>query len=581
MRALHHTLPATLLCSLLLAGPATAAEPAAPAVAAAANSNSTDAVVAAAAAADTGSTDASVSTAIAAPATAIDWRRQISIRARAGTGMRGEPDDDGSLRLVVRSDTAKVTALKVGEFALRALGGAGTTHTFSKDDLKGERIPGVPSPAHDILPGLLRDRLDGYFAAHPGAIPGESHVLEASTAQWALVYQKLSPGATAYELRHDLTIGFPIAGVLRGPAGRSVKCAAPPQVATLEEWQADDYAKVKAASTQLAEQCAELFATQLPNLLQDVANEEAVALKLAAANRTPKEGDGAVAKSRIRIFGANGQGITMLTDAPCREQYSGKVQVVRSAGRAIGSVFGGAPDNVSLGMPETDTVRNMKSFAFSKPNYQEVEVAGGRPLIFDARIENTNDYRCASDLSLQFIPEPGADYEVFMKIGGGMCLLFSTQVVSDGSLRHNPTLQPRNSCRAPSQASLRARVEMTVFLFEPGNVHYRSLGQGDDDTLHVLADSADNAARFDEVLQQTATLPGTRVCVVVPDLDYTSALHGPLEAMVLDKGPALPGLWETAATVNQRRGVAAGTTIDLAAATWHCQGLPRAAFDPR
>jgi hypothetical protein len=352
-------------------------------------------------------------------------------------------------------------------------------------------------------------------------------------------------------------------------------------VATLQEWQADDYAKVRQASRQVAEACAEVFAAQLPNLLQDVANEEAVALKLAAADNTPKEGDAAAAKSRIRIFGANGQGITMLTDAPCREQYSGKIEVVRSAGRAIGSVFGGAPDNVPLGMPETETVRNMKSFAFSKPNYQEFEVAGGRPLIFDARIENTNDYRCAADLSLQFIPEPGADYEVFMKIGGGMCLLYSTKVAKDGMLQNNPVVQPRTSCQAPAQPALRARVEMAVFLFEPGTVHYRSLGLGNDDALNTLPDSADNAARFEEVLQQTAALPGTRVCVVVPDLDYTSTLHGPLEAMVLDKGPALPGLWETAATVNLKRGAAAGSAIDLAAATRHCQSLPRAAFDPR
>ncbi len=580
MRASHHTLRCMLLCSLLLSTPAFAADPVSATADAATPAPAPGANATPAAVTDA-STDATLATALAAPATAVDWRRQIIVRSRPGTGTRDTENDKGTLRLVVRSDTAKVTALKVGEFALRALGGYGTTRTFSKDDLKGELIPDLPSPAHDALPGLLAERLDRYFSAHPGAIPGESHVLEARTTQWTLVYQDLAPGATAYELRHELNIGFPIASVLRGPAGRTVQCNTPPQVATLQEWQADDYAKVRQASRQVAEACAEVFAAQLPNLLQDVANEEAVALKLAAANSTPKEGDAAAAKSRIRIFGANGQGITMLTDAPCREQYSGKIEVVRSAGRAIGSVFGGAPDNVSLGMPETDTVRNMKSFAFSKPNYQEFEVAGGRPLIFDARIENTNDYRCAADLSLQFIPEPGADYEVFMKIGGGMCLLYSTKVAKDGTLQNNPVVQPRTSCQAPAQPALRARVEMAVFLFEPGTVHYRSLGLGNDDALNTLPDSADNAARFEEVLQQTAALPGTRVCVVVPDLDYTSTLHGPLEAMVLDKGPALPGLWETAATVNLKRGAAAGSAIDLAAATRHCQSLPRAAFDPR
>lgn len=167
----------------------------------------------------------------------------------------------------------------------------------------------------------------------------------------------------------------------------------------------------------------------------------------AASTDTP------AANARVRIFGQNGQGITMYTEAACRDTYTDKVEVVRSGARAIGSLFGGAPDNISLGMPETPTVRNMKSVLFSKPNYQEYSVAGGKPLIFDARVENTNDYRCDGALTLQFTATPGQDYEVFMSTAGGICRLSANQVGSDGSVQQQATQSPPQRCEAPVDAA--------------------------------------------------------------------------------------------------------------------------------
>jgi hypothetical protein len=137
---------------------------------------------------------------------------------------------------------------------------------------------------------------------------------------------------------------------------------------------------------------------------------------------------------------------TMYTDAACRDTYTDKVEVARSGARAIGSLFGGAPDNIALGMPETSTVRNMKSVLFSNPNYQEYAVPGGRPLIFDARVENTNDYRCDRELTLQFTAEPGQDYEVFMSTAGGICRLSANHVGADGSVQAQATVSPPQRC---------------------------------------------------------------------------------------------------------------------------------------
>lgn len=195
-----------------------------------------------------------------------------------------------------------------------------------------------------------------------------------------------------------------------------------------------------------------LMATLLmagPALAQDAPDDAA---SVAPASTSVIDAPPA-ANARVRIFGQNGQGITMYTNAACRDTYTDEVEVARSGARAIGSLFGGAPENVSLGMPETPTVRNMKSVLFSKPNYQEYAVAGGKPLIFDARVENTNDYRCDRELTLQFTAEPGQDYEVFMSTAGGICRLSANHVGADGSVQPQATTLPPQRCEAPLQAA--------------------------------------------------------------------------------------------------------------------------------
>lgn len=189
-----------------------------------------------------------------------------------------------------------------------------------------------------------------------------------------------------------------------------------------------------------------LSATAAAQIATDEAGSDPVPTEAVSAEPAPPAAP--VAKARVRIFGANGQGITMYTNATCRAEYTEQVEVVRSGARAIGSLFGGAPDNVSLGIPETDSVRNMKSVLFSKPNYQEYAVEGGQPLIFTARIENTNDYRCDGDLALRFVAEPGSDYEVQMSLANGRCLFNARQVAPDGTLRPQPSTAIPAQCPA-------------------------------------------------------------------------------------------------------------------------------------
>ncbi len=153
-------------------------------------------------------------------------------------------------------------------------------------------------------------------------------------------------------------------------------------------------------------------------------------------------------KARVRIFGANGQGITMYRNATCRDEAADKVEVARSVSRAVSSAFIGAPGDVSIGMPETDSVRTMKSEQMSKPNYQEYAVEGGQPLFFAARMEGNNGYRCLGNMNLQFVAEPGQDYEVALRMANGRCRFSARHVRADGTLDLMEADAERPSCTA-------------------------------------------------------------------------------------------------------------------------------------
>lgn len=217
-----------------------------------------------------------VAESVAAPVAAavLDYSslQRIKITSGLGTGPDGNRYGDPALRLVMRGDTAGATAAKVGLFALGTLAGiGGQTSTFSKNNVRGDSIGEVPSPAFGLLPAMIREQLAIYFAAHPGAIPSDERTVEASAGQWSLVYQKLGDADTPYELRHDATIGFPVVRRLFRSAsgGQGVHCQDEAQVAPLQDWQADDYAKAKAASRDFAEACIARFVAELPRLFPD------------------------------------------------------------------------------------------------------------------------------------------------------------------------------------------------------------------------------------------------------------------------------------------------------------------------
>ncbi|GEM_PF-288933 len=374
-----------------------------------------------------------------APVLSTDWMKAVHIDHGTGTDAKGKRSGDADLRLVTRSDMGVATLAKMNIFAL-AVVGARKARGFSKDTLRGDTVEGVSSPAVERVPALLQQRLSEYFNAYPDAVPSAPVTVRADPHEWALVYGQLSGSQIPYELKHSTTIEVLPAS---GASAMTVDCTDGTQSAALPQWQADDYAEVRSVADELAEQCVARFVARLPeafpSAMRAAAPASPVAAALPAGNR-----------SRIRIFGANGRSITMHIGGQCRGDARRKVVVARSNSAAVGSLVGGSPQNISIGMPETDTVRAMKSVLFSNPNFQEYSVEAGKPLIFDAQFQNVAHLRCGAapdSLSIQFVPKAGQDYEVMMRLENEMCVLESKQVAADGSLRVNLVHAPK-ACAA-------------------------------------------------------------------------------------------------------------------------------------
>ncbi len=144
--------------------------------------------------------------------------------------------------------------------------------------------------------------------------------------------------------------------------------------------------------------------------------------------------------ARVRIYASLGRTTTLYTDAACREDYRDRIDVK----------YNNAGDKGVLGIPATEPLRSKENERFSMLSYQEYEVAGGKPLIVEARFDASSRMYCDGQLSGQFVARPGQDYEVEMEVADKMCRLHLRQVHADGSTT------PQVARKTP--ASVRARV---------------------------------------------------------------------------------------------------------------------------
>jgi hypothetical protein len=126
-------------------------------------------------------------------------------------------------------------------------------------------------------------------------------------------------------------------------------------------------------------------------------------------------------QARVRFFGQAVIGLTFYKNKTC---YGGKGVTASRSG--LGGAFG-SKKNITLGMPETPNVLNLKQRdgILASAFYREYAVNAAEPLNILASYKESSGgfgYKCQS-LSGYFVPENGKYYEVTVDIDGQHCRL--------------------------------------------------------------------------------------------------------------------------------------------------------------
>lgn len=156
-----------------------------------------------------------------------------------------------------------------------------------------------------------------------------------------------------------------------------------------------------------------------------VASSSAVAV---ASEVNPK-------KARIRLFGQNGTGVVYYPNSKC-EGGSNSVTVSGGLGTTFSSFFGTIKSE-SIGIPETETTRNLakRSSLLSKAYFREYQINAGEPITVALSFQDVGGAHCNA-LVYSFVAESGVDYEgrLDMDFDAKTCSYVMNSVGNDGSL---------------------------------------------------------------------------------------------------------------------------------------------------
>lgn len=495
-------------------------------------------------------------TAATAPATSVpaphsdgpaSWTERVQILSGPDNAAKRLHAPDVALRIVTPDDSEALTPK-----GLALLFSGNEPDYFRRNQLPGTIIEGQASPAITLMPNVAKALVGGYFRYAPDAVPTQTSTLRFSADDWVLVHQGNTRKDPLYRLNHSSTIQQRRAD---GSLAEIISCNDSDDRATLGAWQADDYARLKSAAQKITMKCIDKLIKRIPAMYPR---------PLAAEDLSAYAG-GVVPPARVRVYADFGRTTTLLTDASCRDDFRDRIDVK----------YNNAGDKGLLGIPSTEALRSKQNQRFSTLSYQEYEVPGGKPLIFEAAFDPKSGLYCTGTLSGQFVAKPGQDYEVEFEVADKMCRLHVRQVHANGSVtpqqaRATPTICERT--RAPVR--IEPRQEMQVLLFTPGRLQIQDATRNS--APQQLGDdaSANASEALQQVLQQASSTPGTRLCIVTPGSSYRSPLRDVLWNQVLESPQALPSLWVEAAAVPPSHDAAAAAEVDLATAMTHCKAIP-------
>jgi len=168
----------------------------------------------------------------------------------------------------------------------------------------------------------------------------------------------------------------------------------------------------------------------------------AVLMALAYGSQAAPNLAEAAGGSRIRVFGQNGAMAQLYPGSACVSR--GGVRVSGSLGGAFGSLVGKV-SNVSLGIPETESTRNLSQMngIASKAYFREYAISAAVPTSLRLGFQGVPSFYTVGGVrysgpttscsgAISFVPEAGRDYEVGFSWHGRVCQASINQIVVDG-----------------------------------------------------------------------------------------------------------------------------------------------------
>lgn len=153
--------------------------------------------------------------------------------------------------------------------------------------------------------------------------------------------------------------------------------------------------------------------------------------------------------ARLRVFGNNGIGMVIypnMNECPQSSdnglRVSGKIQQSLNA-------FLSRQDNISIGMPISDRVKNPYQSIFGNDFYTE-SIIPAKPITIQSTFTSADHSYC-KPITVTFFPEAGKDYETVLNIDkiDRYCQLKILRIDNDGNSFEDVKIAHHPQCKAP------------------------------------------------------------------------------------------------------------------------------------
>lgn len=277
--------------------------------------------------------------------------------------------------------------------------------------------------------------------------------------------------------------------------------------------------------------------------------------------------------ARIRLFGQNGVGLTMYTNAVCRKEYDEEIEASGSLGNYFKAMVRKKPENISIGMPETDDSRNLatRDKLWASPYYTEHALVPGQPVLLQANIANGSGWTCnrGRGIELGFVPEPGVDYEgdMIRDFEGGSCGIAIRRLEADGSTAPIVGQIPPSKCEArPARTP-----SLMVMLMNADNLQYRLAEE--DAGIDELDNDEDSLEDLEEMIAEAPITAAMPVCIVASADSRDSEFGKKLPALLEKRGVQSQVMRVDANALTAEWGLTEQQPLGFALAEYYCRSV--------